>query len=43
MKKKTISLICEIIRLIAAAIAGAFAGSEHEALSHVAGFISNVV
>lgn len=43
MKKKTISLICEIIRLIAAAIAGALAGSEPEALSNVANFVSNIV
>lgn len=43
MKKKTISLICEIVRLIAAAIAGAFAGSEHDALANVASFICNIV
>ena len=43
MKKKTISLICEIVRLIAAAIAGALAGSEHDALANVINFIGNVV
>lgn len=43
MKKKTISLICEVIRIIAAAIAGALAGSEHEALAHVADVICNAV
>lgn len=43
MKKKTISFICEIVRLIAAAIAGALAGSEHDALANVADIICNVV
>lgn len=43
MKKKTVSLICEIIRIIAAAIAGALAGSEHEVLANVANVFCNAV
>lgn len=41
MKAKTIKLICEIVRLIAAAIAGALAGRE-EVVSDIADVVSNL-